>query len=62
MNAMREFITTFEKDKTAEKRSSISLVINEMKTDKKEADRMTKEYLNEKLYYFYTTGGPVMDI
>lgn len=61
MNAMREFITTVEKDNTTEKRNSLYLVSSEMKADKKEADKMTKEYLNEKLYYFYTNGGPVMD-
>ncbi len=25
-------------------------------------EKMTKDYLNEKLYYFYNNGGPIMDI
>lgn len=61
MNAMRDFITCGKHNKT-EKQSQISLVSSETNKVKKEADKMTKEYLNEKLYYFYTNGGPVMDI
>ncbi|MDD3363629.1 MAG: hypothetical protein PHZ03_01460 [Syntrophomonas sp.] len=30
--------------------------------DKKEAERMTVEYLNEKLTYFYNNGGPIMEL
>jgi len=25
-------------------------------------EKMAKDYLNEKLYYFYNNGGPIMDI
>jgi len=59
MNAMREFITT---EKYSSNEKQISLVNKETSVDKKEADKMTKENLDEKLYYFYTNGGPIMDI
>ncbi|MGE5458951.1 MAG: hypothetical protein ACM3NJ_00715 [Methanobacterium sp.] len=59
MNAMREFIESPEKN--TEKRN-IALVHSEEKAEKNESEKMTKEYLNEKLYYFYNNGGPVMDI
>lgn len=59
MNAMREFMPD---KKSNEKQPKMTLVNNEMNADKKEADKMTKEYLNEKLYYFYNNGGPIMDI
>ncbi|MGE5458952.1 MAG: hypothetical protein ACM3NJ_00720 [Methanobacterium sp.] len=62
MNAMREFITGTEKAEKTEKRINVTLVRSEEKAEIKEADKMTKEYLNEKLYYFYNNGGPVMDI
>lgn len=29
---------------------------------KEEDGKMTSDYLNEKLYYFYNNGGPIMDI
>lgn len=60
MNAMRDFITA-EKPST-EKQENISLANSGAIIEKKEAEKMTKEYLDEKLYYFYTNGGPVMDI
>lgn len=62
MNAMREFIKGTEAAEKNEKRINMALVKNEEKAETKEADKMTKEYLNEKLYYFYNNGGPVMDI
>jgi len=60
MNAMRDFITA-EKPNT-EKQKNINLANSGAKIEKKEAEKMTKEYLDEKLYYFYANGGPVMDI
>lgn len=62
MNAMREFITGTETAEKNEKRTNMALVKNEEKSAAKEAGKMTKEDLNEKLYYFYNNGGPVMDI
>lgn len=31
-------------------------------TKKADDDKMNKHYLNEKLYYFYTNGGPIMEL
>ena len=30
--------------------------------DRKAAEKMTTEYLNEKLAYFYNNGGPIMEL
>jgi len=40
----------------------IPLVIKKKQKDKKAADGMTLEYLNEKLAYFYNNGGPIMEL
>ena len=60
MNAIRKLVS--EIIKVEESKTNLTLVSNESLEDKKDAEKMTKEYLNEKLYYFYTNGGPVMDI
>jgi len=62
MNAIRKLMTSEEVNKTSGDKTNLTLVSNENREDKKEAEKMTMEYLNEKLYYFYTNGGPVMDI
>jgi len=49
-------ITVKTKDKVVK-----TMVQNDQNT-KAELDKMTNEYLNEKLYYFYNNGGPIMDI
>lgn len=59
MNAMREFITSHI---STEKQNNISLVSNDTEIEKKEADKMKKEHLEEMLYYFYNHGGPKMDV
>lgn len=43
-------------------KSHISLVSNKYNAEKEEVEKMTKEYLNEKLYYFYNNGGPIMEL
>ena len=60
MNAIRKMVK--EIVNKAEAKTNLTLVSNENGEDKKEAVKMSKEYLNEKMYYFYTNGGPVMDI
>lgn len=40
----------------------IPLVIRKKREDKNVAERMTIEYLNEKLAYFYNNGGPIMEL
>ena len=40
----------------------IPLVSRKKREDKKVADGMTLEYLNEKLAYFYNNGGPIMEL
>lgn len=62
MNAMREFIIGTETVDKNEKRANMALIKKEEKAEAKEAGKMTKEDLNEKLYYFYNNGGPIMDI
>ena len=59
MNAIKKKMTSEEVNKTSDSKTNLNLVSTE---NKKEAEKMTKDYLNEKLYYFYTNGGPVMDI
>jgi hypothetical protein len=61
MNAIKKMMASKEAKKTGD-RTSLTLVRNEKAENKKEAEKKTKEYLNEKLYYFYINGGPVMDI
>ena len=61
MNAIRNMMVS-EINKAKESKTTLTLVNNEDPKDKKEAEKMTKVYLDEKLYYFYTNGGPVMDI
>ena len=60
MNAIRKMVK--EIVNKADAKTNLTLVCNENREDKKEAANMSKEYLNEKMYYFYTNGGPIMDI
>ena len=62
MNAVREIRPNVGRNEIKEKQTKISLVSIEIKAEKRGVDKMTKEYLNEKLYYFYNNGGPIMDI
>lgn len=58
MNAMREFIT--EKNENTNRLNTASLSL--MKETKNEEKRISKEFLDEKLDYFYNHGGPDMGI
>ena len=40
----------------------IPLVSKKKREEKKAAEPMTAEYLNEKLAYFYNNGGPIMEL
>lgn len=40
----------------------IPLVSRKKRENKKAADGMTLEYLNEKLAFFYNNGGPIMEL
>ncbi len=62
MNAVRKMNASDIVKEIKENKSNLSLVSSESRNNKKEAEKMTKEYLNEKLYYFYNNGGPIMDI
>ena len=62
MNAIRKMMPAKNIDKATVSKTNLSLISNEKYEDKKEAEKMTKEYLNEKLSYFYSHGGPIMDI
>ena len=61
MNAIRKMMVS-ETTNKAEAKTNLTLVSNENGEDKKEAEKMSKEYLNEKMYYFYNNGGPIMDV
>jgi hypothetical protein len=61
MNAIKKMMASEEANKT-EIETNLNLIKSTKAEDKKEAEKVTKEYLNEKLYYFYTNGGPIMDI
>jgi hypothetical protein len=62
MNAVRGINPNVGINEIKSKQSKISLVSIEIKEERREVDKMTKEYINEKLYYFYNNGGPIMDI
>jgi len=62
MNAVRGISPNVGINEIKSKQSKISLVSIEIKEERREVDKMTKEYINEKLYYFYNNGGPIMDI
>jgi formate-dependent nitrite reductase cytochrome c552 subunit len=62
MNAVRGISPNVGINEIKSKQSKISLVSIEIKKERREVDKMTKEYINEKLYYFYNNGGPIMDI
>ena len=61
MNAIRRMMAS-EIIKAGESKTNLTLVSNEDLGDKKETVKMTKEYLNEMLHFFYEQGGPIMDI
>ena len=46
----------------ADKRPDLTLVPDMAPEEKREAEERIKQYLNEKLAYFYNNGGPIMDI
>jgi hypothetical protein len=65
MNAIREMIVKSNRPQEIVKKPDLTLVKS------KEADKeillvdgrwVSKDYLNEKMAYFYENGGPVMDI
>ncbi len=62
MNAVKKISASDIVHEIKESKGNISLVGNGTPAEQKEVGKMTKEYLNEKLYYFYTDGGPIMDI
>ena len=57
MNAIRNKMENIDKSTTS--KTNLTLV---SKKDKKEAENVAKDYLNEKLSYFYSHGGPIMDL
>jgi len=59
MNAIKKMMISEEVNKNSASKTNLTLVSKE---DKKEAEKMSKEYLNEKLSYFYSHGGPIMDL
>ncbi|HPT70004.1 MAG TPA: hypothetical protein PKW50_07630 [Syntrophomonas sp.] len=64
MNAVRDMYSKYNAPKVTVKKPDLTLVSNE-DADKEyviDGKRISKEYLNEKLAYFYENGGPVMDI
>jgi len=54
MNAARKMDPIY--DNLADKRPDMT------PEEKREAEERIKQYLNEKLAYFYNNGGPIMDI
>ena len=59
MNAIKKMMVNENVDKNTTSKINLTLISKE---DKKEAEKMSKEYLDEKLSYFYSHGGPIMDI
>jgi len=60
MNVARKFDvtdTTYDKKVATTKGAEIIYLV-----DKKNDKKVTLDYLNEKLAYFYANGGPIMDI
>jgi len=49
-------------DNLADKRPDLTLVPDMAPEGKRETEERIKQYLNEKLAYFYNNGGPIMDI
>ncbi len=62
MNTVRKINASDIVHEIKENKSNLSLVSSKSHDNKNESEKMTKEYLNEKLYYFYTHGGPIMEI
>ena len=60
MNVARKMNTTFEK--RGDEKNILTLVPDMTPEEKREAEERIKQYLNEKLIYFYNNGGPIMDI
>ena len=60
MNAVKEMYNKKDEKETVTKPALT--IVNTEKSETKEETKYTKEYLNEKMYYFYNNGGPVMDI
>jgi hypothetical protein len=63
MNAVRDMYNkTFVEPKT--KKPDLTMVKDKTNQDYKLADGrwVSKDYLNEKLAYFYENGGPIMDV
>ena len=58
MNAIRDM---YGKEKTEKAVGKPNLTV--VKSEKvKEEIKYTKEYLNEKMYYFYNHGGPIVEL
>jgi len=60
MNVARKMNTTFEN--RGDEKNILTLVPDMTPEEKREAEERIKQYLNEKLIYFYNNGGPIMDI
>ena len=60
MNVARKMDTTFEN--RGDEKNILTLVPDMTPEEKREAEEKIKQYLNEKLIYFYNNGGPIMDI
>ena len=60
MNVARKMDTTFENQ--GDEKNILTLVPDMTPEEKREAEERIKQYLNEKLIYFYNNGGPIMDI
>jgi vacuolar-type H+-ATPase subunit F/Vma7 len=60
MNVARKMNTTFEN--RGDEKNILTLVPDMTPEEKMEAEERIKQYLNEKLTYFYNNGGPIMDI
>ena len=60
MNVARKMDTTFENQ--GDEKNILTLVPDMTPEEKREAEEKIKQYLNEKLIYFYNNGGPIMDI
>ena len=62
MNVARKLdvtVTTYDKKAATTKGAEVIYLVGKKKG---EDNKVTVDYLNEKLAYFYANGGPVMDI
>lgn len=61
MNAVRDFKSSFNIEVNA-KQNQLSWTVIDGQEKNEGVEKMTKECLEEKLYFFYNNGGPKMDI